>query len=191
MSLQYINERMQMLVCKMKSDIVKRSPRMLKMDMKWPLYELWRGWPCAVVLNTWRPTEQLSGKSAQSVTNTQTFVHENLNQHFSAPEEFFFFFSFLKRNTPANLPQSANTVVKLTGLPDLLHTFNTTCLQALVMNEPSRVAYAHNHKLDILDTSLQSGLKLKKKNRTKTKLCNNDIFPTHARGYIYKQQKTS
>lgn len=98
--------------------------------------------------------QQNSGKSAQSITNTQTFVHENLNQHFSAPEVF-----FLKdKNTPANLPQSANTVVKLTGLPDLLHTFlKTTCLQALVMNEPRRVAYAHNHTLDILDTLLQSG----------------------------------
>lgn len=28
-----------------------------------------------------------SGKSAPSITNTQTFVHENQNQHFSAPEE--------------------------------------------------------------------------------------------------------
>lgn len=42
------------------------------------------------VTNTRWPTEQLSGKSAQSITNTQTFVHENLNQHFSAPEEKFF-----------------------------------------------------------------------------------------------------
>lgn len=41
------------------------------------------------------------------------------------------------------------------------------------MNEPSCVAYAHNHKLDILDASLQSG------------------FFKNARGYIYKQQKTS
>ena len=47
---------------------------------------------CGSAKHTQRPTEQLSGKSAQSITNTQTFVHENQNQYFSAPEEFFFFF---------------------------------------------------------------------------------------------------
>lgn len=34
------------------------------------------------------------------------------------------------KNTPANLPQSANTVVKLTGLPDLLHTLKKHNLSA-------------------------------------------------------------
>lgn len=87
---------------------------------------VWRGWLCAVVPNTLWPTERVSGKSAQSITNTQTFVHENLNQYFSAPEEKKKIIQ-TDKNTPANLPQSANTVVKLTGLPDLLYTLNTTC----------------------------------------------------------------
>lgn len=51
----------------------------------------------------------------------KTFVHENLKQYFSAPED------LLKIKTHLlELPQSANTVV-LTGLPDLLHMFKTTC----------------------------------------------------------------
>lgn len=70
---------------------------------------------CVVLPKTRWPTEEVKWKERPVFNKHTTFVHENLNQHFSAPEEF--------KNTPANLPQSANTVVKLTGLPDLLHTY--------------------------------------------------------------------
>lgn len=154
--------------------------------MKWVVVWIWWGWLCAVVPNTQRPTEQLSGKSAQSITNTQTFVHENQNQYFSAPEEFFFFIKRIKTHLliyHSQRTQLSSWQVSLTCFTHLI----TTCLQAPVMNEPRRAAYAHTiTNLKILDTSLQSGLKKKKKIH---KLCNNDIFPTHARGYIFKNNR--
>lgn len=141
------------------TDIVQSCGRLLKktwndhlMNMTW----------FVVCIASHTAAKQLSGKSAQSITNTQTFVHENLNQHFSAPEEF--------KNTPANLPQSANTVVKLTGLPDFLHTLKKkrTCHKAPGMNElkMSRDG-AHNRWSWFLDVnSLQSGQRERKNKQT-------------------------
>lgn len=65
LSLQYINERMQDIHCMSMAKVAV----------------------CGSAKHTHWPTEQLIGESAQSITNTQTFVHENLKQHFSAPEE--------------------------------------------------------------------------------------------------------
>lgn len=75
---------------------------------------VWWGWLRVAVVDTLWPTEH--GKSAQSITNICPWKSELT---FQCTRSF-----FLKRiKTLANLPQSANTVVKLTGLPDLLHTF--------------------------------------------------------------------
>ena len=81
-----------MSVCKMTLVLFESSCRMLKKTRNDRLYvRVWRGVAvCGSAEHTAARTERLSGKSAQSITNTQTFVHENLNQYFSAPEEFFF-----------------------------------------------------------------------------------------------------
>lgn len=125
----------------------------------WPLW-LWRG--CVVVPNTQWPTDQFKWKE-RPVYHKHTFCPWKSEPTFQCTRRILW--KKKKRedkNTPANLPQSANTVVKLTGLPDLLHTLKTTCLQVLFMNEPRCAAHAHNHKPGIVDTSIQSGKKKKK-----------------------------
>lgn len=79
--------------------------------------EYGEGWLCVVV-----PTEQLSGKRAPSLI-TNIFVRDNLNQHFSAPEEL---------KTHLLIYHSQRTqLYELTGLPDLLHTFKPKPVCAL------------------------------------------------------------
>lgn len=145
-----------LLVCKM-TDIVEKKKKKKRHEMSCCM-NMVRVAVCGSAKHTRQPTEQLSGKSAQSITNTQTFVHENQNQYFSAPEVFFCF--FIKRIKTHLLiyhsqrTQLSSWQVSLTCFTHLI----TTCLQAPVMNEPRRAAYAHTiTNLKILDTSLQSG----------------------------------
>lgn len=68
------------------------------------------------VPNTLRQNRTVKCKERPVGHKHTTLVHENNpNQYFSAPEEFFF--KGLKTHL-LNLPQSANAVVKMTGLPD-------------------------------------------------------------------------
>lgn len=74
---------------------------------------------------------------------------------------------FLKdKNTPANLPQSANTVVKLTGLPDLLHTFKNN-LSASSGYERAKTCCVctHNRKLRYRRYLITVRFKKKKKKK--------------------------
>lgn len=109
-----------MLACKNDTDIVQSSLRML-----------------GKIRET---TVDGTVKWKRAASPSQT-VHEHLNQTFQCTRRI---------KTHLLVYQSANTVVKLTGLPDLLHTL--TGLRAPVMNEPRRAAYAHTiTTFDILD----------------------------------------
>lgn len=100
--------------------------------------------------------------------HTKTLVHERKKTKQSEP-----IFQCTRRNSfkwikthLANLPQSANTVVKMTGLPDLTHLLQPVCKLRVsffflffffffFMND----VLWNAHKRDILDTALMSGLK--------------------------------
>lgn len=119
-----------------------------------------------------------SGKSAQSITNTHILsmkIWTNISMHQK---------NFLKdKNRPANLPQSANTVVKLTGLPDLLHTFKKQPVCKLRLWTSQDMLHMHTN------THLSSCIPYYSQVTKKKKKLRNNIFPTHTRGYIFKNRK--
>lgn len=87
---------------------------------------------------------------------------------FQCTRRVFFFIKRIKTHLliyHSQRTQLSSWQVSLTCFTHLI----TTCLQAPVMNEPRRAAYAHTiTNLKILDTSLQSGLKKKKKIKKNT-----------------------
>jgi len=159
------------------TDIVKSNLMMLGKDMKWPLDEYGKG-GCVCVLYCQRHVGQqkkLNGKSAQSLTNTQHLsmkIWTNISVH--------------QKNLKTHLliyhsqrTQSSSWQVSLTCFT---HTNKNkkTCLRALVMNVPKMCCAWTLESRFLQINSLQLGFKRKKIH----KLCNNDTFPTHARGYI-------
>lgn len=78
------------------------------------------------------------------------------------------FFIFKKdKNTPTKLPQSANTIAKLTGLPDLLHTFKNH------LSASSRYEWAKNKRKQKSVAYSQVKIK-KKKKQTNSQLRKDD-----------------
>lgn len=100
-------------------------------------------------------TERLSGKSAQSITNTQKHVSLKIWTNISVHQKYSL--EWIKTHL-LNLPQSANTVVKMTGFPDFTHLIQPVCERATtccVCTSGSKTKLCLSHARGYIKTNKQ------------------------------------